>query len=199
MNTTSRKARELLELAGWKDLDDDGICERAEGAQIIDLEVSLLIPLNKENTYRHDVAENIQSQLAECGIVLTIDEAQSAGDYQQRLQGGSFELALCSFYLDDYPDLSFMIGTDGTQNYGDFSDATLDGLLADCKSALDEESMAEAFIAMEERFIETVPQIGLYFRTNALLYDNSITISDNIRDLNLYTTLPQWYLYVKKR
>ena len=192
-----QKARELLELAGWKDRDNDGICESVEGAQITDLEVSLLIPLNKENTYRHDVAENIQSQLLECGIVINIVEAQSAEDYRQRLQSGNFELALCSFYLDDYPDVSFMIGTGGAQNYGAFSDATMDELLANCKSALKEETMVEAFSAMEQRFIETVPQIGLYFKTNALLYDVSITISDDIRDLNLYTTLPQWYLYVK--
>jgi hypothetical protein len=73
----------------------------------------------------------------------------------------------------------------------------MDGLLTSCASALDETAMAAAFKAMEQRFIETVPQIGLYFKTNALLYDSSMAIADDIRDLNVYTTLPQWYLYVK--
>jgi ABC-type transport system substrate-binding protein len=166
----------------------------------VDLEVELLIPLNKESTYRHDVAENIRAQLLQCGITVNIVEAETAenaNDYLQRLQSGNFELALCSFYLDDYPDISYLVGTGGRQNYGGFSDATLDELLASCNSALDENAMMAAYAAMEQRFIETVPQIGLYFKTNALLYDTAIAISKNIRDLNLYTTLPQWYLYVK--
>ncbi len=190
------KARELLELSGWKDRDNNGICEKVEGTDIAELEIELLIPLNNENTYRHDVAENIRTQLSKCGINITINEAAKP-EYTQRLESGDFELALCSFYLNDYPDISFLVGTDGVQNFGNFSDEGLDSLLASCRAALNETSMAEAFSAMEQRFIETVPQIGLYYRTNALLYDNSINISDDIRDLNIYTTIPQWYLYTK--
>lgn len=191
-----QKARELLELAGWKDRNNDGICDKVDGTQVIDLQVELLIPLNKENTYRYDVAENVKSQLAACGITVNIAEVEAA-DYTQRLQSGNFELALCSFYLDDYPNISFLVGTNGSRNYGKFSDAALDQLLSTCNSALDEQSRADAFTAMEQRFIETVPQIGLYFKTNALIYDVSIAISDNIRDMNIYTTIPQWYLYIK--
>ena len=191
-----QKSRELLELAGWKDRDNDGICEKVDGTQVTDLEVELLIPLNKENTYRHDVAENIKTQLAACGITVNIAEVKIE-DYTQRLESGNFELALCSFYLDDYPDISFLIGTNGSRNFGRFSDPALDELLIACKTALNEQSMTEAFTTMEQRFIETVPQIGLYFKTNALIYDSSIAISDNIRDLNLFTSIPKWYLYVK--
>lgn len=195
-----QKARELLELAGWKDRNNDGICERVEGTQIINLQIELLIPLNKENTYRHDVAENIKSQLAASGIIVNIVEVSAdpdSNEYLQRLQSGNFDLALCSFYMDKYPDISFMVGTGGNQNYGQFSDTALDQMLTSCKSALTEQAMMEAYSAMEQRFIETVPQIGLYFKTNALIYDNAIAVSGDLRDLNLYTTIPQWYRYVK--
>ncbi len=191
-----QKARELLEAAGWKDRNGDGLCEQVDGTQVTNLEIVLLIPLIQENTYRHDVAENIKSQLAEIGITVNITEVE-ATEYKQRLEDGYFDLALCSFYLDDYPDISFLIGTGGSKNYGSFSDGTLDGLMEECLKALDETSMAKAFQAMEQRFIETVPQIGLYFRTNALLYDTSIAIAGDMRDLNLFTTLPQWYLFIK--
>ena len=191
------KARELLELAGWKDRDNDGICEKVDGTSITELEISLLIPENKENTYRHDVAENIQSQLLECGIKVTIDEVDQT-TYPQMLESGNFDLALCSFYLDEYPDISFLVGTGGAKNYGGFSDSELDQLLGACTSALSETAMSEAFAAMEQRFVAVMPQIGLYFKTNALLYDSSvIAIKGVVRDLNIYTTLPQWYMYVK--
>jgi len=190
------KARELLEIVGWKDRDNDGISEMVDGTTITDLQINLLIPATKENTYRHDVAENIKSQLAECGIFVNIVE-QDESAYVQSLEAGNFDLALCSFYLDQYPDISFLVGTDGAKNYGGFSDTELDGLLGACISALDEASLKTAYTAMEQRFIETMPQIGLYFKTNALLYDSSIAVTGSIRDLNIYTMMPEWYLYVK--
>ncbi len=190
------KARELLELSSWKDRDNDGICEKVNGTEILELGLELLIPVDNDSTYKHDVAENIKTQLSKCGINVTVAEV-SAAEYTQRLGSGNFDIALCSYYLDDYPDISFLVGTGGEKNYGAFSDETLDQLLANCTSSLSETEMADAFTAMEQRFLEAVPQIGLYFKTNALLYDNEITISGNIRDLNIYTTIPGWYLYTK--
>ncbi|MGI5849837.1 MAG: peptide ABC transporter substrate-binding protein [Christensenellales bacterium] len=195
-----QKALSLFEEAGWKDRNDDGILERVEENQPIDLTIDLLIPLNKEDTYRLDVAENIASQLLECGIKVNIIEKpteESLNEYKQSLINRDFDLAFCSLYLDQNPDITFMIGTGESANYGGFSDADIDILLKNCKASLSEDDMKQAYLALEKRFIETMPQISLYFKTNALIYDASINIPDAIRDMNIYTTIPEWYLYVK--
>lgn len=193
-----QKATELLEQSGWKDRDDDGILEKVEGTDIYDLKFELLIPLNKDDTYRLDVAENIVYQLKKCGMDVEVVEKPSE-EYTTRLENGFFDIALCSFYLDQNPNVEFMIGTDGAANYGNFADAELDGLLQNCKLALDDEQIATAFLAMENHFIQQAPQISLYFKTNALIFQTSINISDNLRDMNIYTTIPDWYLFVTEQ
>ena len=111
---------------------------------------------------------------------------------------GDFDLALCSFYLDNNPDVSFMLQTDAEFNYGGYTDPQMDVLLAACKQALDDESMITAYAAFEDLFVQQAPQIGLYFRTNALLYSADITVSESLRDMMLFTTIPQWYLFTEQ-
>ena len=191
-----QKAQTLLEEAGWRDRDDDGMLEATtDGADIFEMTIKLLV-LKEDDTYRIDVAENIAAQLKECGIDVEIDP-QEAGSYKTKLESGSFDLALCSFYLDQNPDISFMIKTDSSTNYGGFSDEGMDLLLSNCRAALDAESMRDAYLSMENYFIETIPQISLYFRTNALIYDVDITVDTDIRDLNIFNTIPRWYIYTE--
>jgi peptide/nickel transport system substrate-binding protein len=115
--------------------------------------------------------------------------------YKQALDTGAFQLALCSFYLDINPDITPLVGTGGHLNYGKFSDTETDALLAACKAATDTETMKAAYLALETRFLATMPQIGLYFRTNSLLYKAEIHITSGMRERNLFWTIPSWYLY----
>lgn len=190
-----QKALELLEQSGWKQLDDDIFVERVIDNQIQELSFELLF--DKKETYRNDVAENIANQLRLCGMDVRLVDLEST-EFASRIQTGNFDLALCSFYMDINPDISAMVGTGGTVNYGQFSDIELDGLLHNCHTALDEDSMKQAYTQMEDRFLMLMPQIGLYYRTNALLYRAKLNISTKLRDRNLLHTLPHWYLFVEE-
>jgi len=191
-----QKAVALLGELGWKDRDDDGIAEKVDGMSVTELRFELLVLADEDDTYRHDVAENMVMQLAECGIDLVV--AEEAPDvYMARLKNKQFNMALCSYYLSEDPDITFMIGTEGPLNYGGFSDPTMDTLLKNCATALDEDTMIEAYIEMETRFYETLPQISLYYRTNALIYKTSVTVSPDIIDMNIFTTIPDWYIYTE--
>jgi len=192
-----QKAKDLLAIAGWKDLDEDGVAEKVEGDNISELTIQLMIPANTEETYRTDVAQNIQTQLLECGIKVEIVEKEPA-EYKTRLEAQSFDLALCTFYMDINPDITSLVGTGGSLNFGGFSDPMMDGLLTNCATALSEEALKEAYSSMEDQFLAQMPQIGLYYRTNALLYNATLNIADNFRDRNLFSTIPQWYIFVEE-
>ena len=192
-----QKAISLLEESGWKNRDADPVFEYVENSLLSDLEINLLIYKNNEDTYRRDVADNIAEQLLNCGISVIIDEV-SYTEYVRRLTSLDFDIALCSFYLDKNPDPTFMIGTGGSANYGGFADSNMDQLLLACKTATNDETMTAAYIEMENYFVEQIPQIGLYFRTNSLIYDSTITISSAMRDLSVYTTIPKWYLFTEE-
>ena len=71
----------------------------------------------------------------------------------------------------------------------------MDALLAACKAATDTGPMKAGYLALEERFLATMPHIGLYFRTNSLLYKADINIASGMRDRNLFWAIPSWYLY----
>lgn len=187
----------LLEQAGWTDRDDDGIRESVNGTQITDLKIQLLIPLNREDTYRRDVADNIAGQLRQCGIDVEVVQ-KPYSEYESSLTSGSFELALCSFYIDQNPDVSFMLSSAGSANYGKFSDEGFDTLIKNCSLALNEDGMKQAYAAMEAAFMENLPQISLYFRTNALMYNASINIAGGLRDMDIFNNIPAWYLFVKQ-
>ena len=159
-------------------------------------QIDLLIYENDEDTYRRDVAENITAQLINAGIVVNIIEVPY-DVYLTRLADMDFDLVLCSFYLDQNPDPTFILGTGGSANFGGFSDPNMDLLLQNCKIATNDEDLAAAYLALEDYFIEQAPHIGLYFRTNSLIYDTSITIEGELRDLSVYTSLPNWYLFVE--
>lgn len=192
-----QKAIELLDEAGWKNRDNDPVFESVENANLNDLQIKLLIYKNSEDTYRRDVADNIVSQLINCGIEVVIEEV-SYDVYKSRLESGNFELALCSYYLDSNPDPGFMIGTNGTANYGSYSDTMMDQLLLNCRTTTNDEDMADAYLDLENYFVEQIPHLGLYFRTHSIIYDSEITIESGLRDLSIYTTIPKWYLFIEE-
>lgn len=189
-----QKAVELLELSGYKRIGSYPIAKRTEGDQTYDLKFELLISRN--DPYRRVVAENIAAQLLQCGMDVRIVEVES-DEHKRRLAAGNFDIALCTFYLDINPDITCLVGSGGDINYGRFSDAELDSLLLDCRRALDEPSMKQAYTKMEDRFLAVMPHIGLYYKTNALLYDSNINISERFRDRNVFSKIPQWYMYIE--
>ncbi|MFA5675796.1 MAG: ABC transporter substrate-binding protein [Christensenellales bacterium] len=189
-----QKAIELLELSGYKRAGSYPIAKRTEGDQTYDLSFELLICSNEP--YCRVVAENIAAQLLQCGMDVKIVEAD-AKEHKSRLAAGNFDIALCSFYLDINPDISYLVGSGGDINYGKFSDGELDSLLDNCRRAPDEPSIKQAYSDMEDRFLAVMPHIGLYYKTNALLYDSDINISEKFRDRNVFLKIPQWYLYVE--
>ncbi len=189
-----QKATELLELSGYKKIITSPFAQKIEGDQKYDLSFELLI--SNSESYRRVVAENIVAQLSQCGMDVKIIEVDD-DEHKRRLSSGNFDIALCSFYLDVNPDIDCLIGTGGDINYGRFSDEEIDSLLINCRQALDESSMKQAYTMMEDRFLAVMPHIGLYYKTNALLYDSDINISEKFRDRNVFSMIPRWYLYVE--
>lgn len=192
-----QKAIDLLGEAGWKNRDNDPVFESVDGANLTDLTIELLIYKNSEDTYRRDVADNIVAQLINCGIEVVIEEV-SYEVYLNRLETGNFELALCSYYLDKNPDPGFMIGSGGAANFGGYTDTMMDQLLQNCRTATNDEDMADAYLDLENYFVEQIPHLGLYFRTHSIIYDSKVTIESGLRDLSIYTTIPKWYLFIEE-
>jgi len=192
------QAKTLLADAGWKDIDNDGILEnRLRGNQ--ELKLTLLVNENTDVNARRDAANLIAEQLAELGIVITVETAAFSiadddSDYLTRLQNGDFDLALAGFNLSRSGDIRPYIASDGEYNYGSFYDATLTGLTKALVNAVDEKSYRDAAGAMQLEFVNQLPCIMLYFRYNSIVYSNDIMGVGAIREPDIFRNVESWYM-----
>lgn len=179
------QALELLGQAGYR-------TSEAEDAPGRTLQVQLIVPDSLGSTYKREAARAIVKQLAEVCIEVEIEEL-SEEEYLKALEAGDFDLAYCSYYLSEVPNLAFMFDTNGTGNYGHVDDRELEEAIDACGKALTEEEIIAAYATLQERLSATLPQIGLYFRMNSIICDEGIHGIADVRQNAIFTTISRWF------
>lgn len=179
-----KTARELLQKAGYKSSEDD-----PAGNQ---LTLSLIVPDDREVPYRVEAAKAIAKQLKEVGIVVNV-EPLSQEDYMGRLQAKNFELAFCSFYMDEDPNIAFMFDQGGSGNFGGVSSAEISSAISTARNAFKEEDVKKAYSELQKQLSERVPQIGLYFRMNSAVCNDLLKDVTGMRQGNVFANINNWY------
>lgn len=177
-----KQALELLEQAGYR--------TSAEGDNV--LRIQLIVPDTLGSTYKREAARAIVKQLEEVFIEVEIEEL-SETDYMEALEGGEFDLAYCSYYLTEVPNLSFMFDTNGIGNYGHVNDPELEEAIRACGQALTESEIIDAYAVLQRRLAETLPQIGLYFRMNSIICDVGIHGIGDVRQNAVFSDVSRWF------
>ena len=128
------KAKQLLDEAGYKDTDGDGIREK-EGKKL-----SLQLILNSAYESDSVVAAAMQSQLKEIGVELELTSYEDLTDHQK---SGNYDLALTSINTGITGDpqyiLDFYFKTGAEWNVGGYSNPKLDELIDRLHSEFDVE------------------------------------------------------------
>ncbi len=150
------KARALLAEAGYKDTNGDGIVEKDGKPLTIDI-VSA-----QERPGLPPMAEAIGSSLRKVGIDAKVEIMASAAS-TDRQKAGSFDLVMSPSNIAMVPDPSYIMEqwymTDGYQNYGKYSNKTLDAEIQAAKELTD----------LNERYAR-------FNRIEEFVYDEQITI-----------------------
>ena len=191
-----REAIRIIEEMGYTHFDEDGFRakENDETGELETLVIKLTYPKEIEDSYKQNIASLIEEQLEDMGMRIDLTEL-SIADYTKRIEAGNFDLALVSFYIDRNPDPRFMIhSTKQTSNYGYYKDEFMDIALEDCATTLDEEDRRKAYSRVQDMFLKQLPQISLYFRTNSLIFDDSIKGVTNYRSLDIFNEIQSWYV-----
>lgn len=155
------------------------------------LNITLIVPTEIGEEYRVEAAREIVKQLADVGIVCTLEEL-SSDEYFSRLENGNYTLAYASYYLDQNMDISFLFQPDGEDNYGHVSSTDLMDAISTCNQAVTETEMIDAYAVLEQYFMEKVPQIGLYFRMNSIVADTSVTGITGVFENRIYAKVSEW-------
>lgn len=177
-------ARELLHNAGYKTSMED-----AEGSPLV---FSLIVPDDRETPYRVEAAKAIAKQLKEVGITVNV-EPLSQEDYVNRLQTRNFDLAFCSFYMDEDPDIAFLFDPGGSGNFGGVNSTEISNAISAARSAFREEDVQKSYSELQRQLTERVPQIGLYFRMNSAVCNDLLKDIKGMRQGQVFSHINEWY------
>jgi oligopeptide transport system substrate-binding protein len=135
------------------------------------------------------VAEAIQQMWKqELGITIRLHN-QEWKVYLDSRQKGDFDIARAAWigdYLDPYTFLGLGISDSGN-NHSGWKDAPFDQLLTQATQTLDNDERFELFQKAEDRLIEAMPFIPIYFYVRSLLIDSSVQgWHSNILDYHPY-------------
>lgn len=141
------KAKALLSEAGYKDTNGDGIVEKDGKPLTIDI-VSA-----QERPGLPPMAEAIGASLRKIGIDAKVEIMASAAS-TDRQKAGSFDLVMSPSNIAMVPDPSYIMEqwymTNGYQNYGKYSNKTLDAEIQSAKELTDLKERYARFNAIEE-------------------------------------------------
>lgn len=195
-----RKARELLEEAGWFDDDGDGVRERG------DLKLEFTLVTNEDAPTRVRMIEEISKQLARVGIRAVpqaVDWEELVG---QHLRLRRFDAVLSGWQSlppdpDPYPYWHSSQVNEKGLNFANYISEEADALLAEARRTTDPNYRWSLYRRFQELFAEDVPSILLYQPVYTYAVDKSVLgvqIGPMITSADRFRTLAEWHLSVRR-
>lgn len=191
-------ARALLDEAGWVDRDGDGVRENAEGEPL-----SISIKYNTGNQQRQDIAEIMQSQLADVGIDVQPQVVEWATLLQDintpevRNFDGVVMGWVVEFKLDD-TDLFHSDRIDQPYAWAGTDNLEIDRLLDELSRTVDRDEARELWVEYQNTVIEEQPYTFFYFP------DRLIGATDRMENVEMdargvWLNAREWYIDPESR
>lgn len=184
-------ALELLEEAGWKDEDEDGIAERIVNGKKQKLEFELLV--NMSNTKRYQAALQIEKNLKDIGIaVKLVNVAWSV--LEKQVMKKQFDAAVMGWKLAPNPNLKFMFSGSEIKsgyNFVSYSNPEFDEILSKAHSQVPERE--ESLQKAQEILSQELPYLFLYSPNDLWAISGRIK-GFRPNPVNLYDSIHEWWI-----
>lgn len=181
-------ARRMLDSAGWRDADGDGIRER-NGRP---LRFSLLVP--SVSATRRQIAVVLQEQLRQVGADVQVDALEPAA-LQPRVTQGKFDAFIHVWVVDASPSSIGQAwgGRDLEQssNFGWYENPRVDSLIDLAVAATDRERAKGAYRQVYETIVQDAPAIFLWEPRTFAMVHKRIRF-DRLRGDAWWTGIPSW-------
>ena len=180
------KAKALLEEAGWRDPDGDGMRNTVLDGKPRNLNLQLYVYEDSDNNVRVETANMIADMLGKIGIYVNVNTT-TFEDVASRLLNGKCDMALASYQMDLVPDPGFMLmsGNTSVGNFSRYRNEDMDSLFKTLRTKIDPNVFAQALSAIQQKFIDDVPFICLFYRSGAVLTRKMYTTARDVRELEL--------------
>ncbi|EOC99848.1 peptide ABC transporter substrate-binding protein [Caldisalinibacter kiritimatiensis] len=199
------KARDILEEAGWSDIDEDGIYEDVNGK-----ELTLNLLTNSYNRLRKATADMIADNLTEVGIKVIKDYDSSNKEnltqdmintqwenVQTKIANGDFDIVLTGWNLSYIPDLSFAFHSSQIEygtNFIKYNNELMDKKLIEAFKAPSRNEKKSVYKEIQSILLEDLPYISLFFQESAILVNDKIHGEIQPKSFNIYYNIEEWFI-----
>lgn len=162
-------ARELLNQAGWEDLNNDGILEKEINGKIVPLKLSM--KYNSGNDVREKICIFLKENAKKVGIEIEI-EAREWSVYLDECTNHDFDMYVLGWVqeavLDDPKQLFHTEAYNGGSNYPGFGNAYTDNLIDELRQEMDDDKRGLMMAELQAIVHDEVPYIFLFTPDNLL-------------------------------
>ncbi|MFQ5599541.1 MAG: ABC transporter substrate-binding protein [Candidatus Krumholzibacteriia bacterium] len=183
-----RGARRLLDDAGWRDTDHDGVRDR-RGAR---LDFHILV--SADAPVRLGAAEAIARDLSRVGMHAQV-RVVPLREFVPRLQGGRFESFMGRWYPDLDADLEPVWHSASTDrfNYGGYASATVDSLLVRLRHEDPGVARKRLFADLQRRVYDDQPYLFLFHVPRFVVFSARVR-GARPTVVSAFRNLPEWWI-----
>jgi len=167
-----KKAKELLDKAGYPDPDGDGPKKRFE-----------LVYKTSNNKERIDIAQMIAHQLGQVGIGVRVEPFEW-GKFYGDVKNGNFQMYSLTWSMLTEPDMFYDVCHSSQWapkgvNRNRYKNDTVDELVSKARVTMDREKRKELYAKVQEIVLDELPYVPLWYEKNVVVY------RDDLKDVKL--------------
>lgn len=182
-NYNTNKSKEILEQSGWE-LKGGNWQKINDGTRA---RINLVV--NENNPSRVAVAQEIEKQLGDFGIIVNLIKAND-DQYQRYLENKNYDMILTGKYTGLSPDLTSYLGEG---NLSDFKDAEVTEILRQIADLTDNsEELGMKYRRVLKLVEEEKPYISLYFSRNTVIYTQDLQGDISPNYYNIFNNIEDW-------
>jgi peptide/nickel transport system substrate-binding protein len=198
-----QRAAELLDEAGWQDLDKDGI--REKGADTL----AFTLLTNTDDPTRARIAQQLADDWAEIGVAAEVSLVPAPSLVQDYLRPREFDVVLAAITdLPADPDpYNFWHSTqtpdqaEAGQNYSGWENSDADDLLQQARRTTDLAQRADMYAQFQRLFMEDVPAAILYYPVYSYGIDQrlrGVQLAPLLAASDRFRNISQWYINTRR-
>ncbi len=197
------QAERLLDQAGWKDTNNDGVRERG------DARLAFTLAVNSDDPTRARVAQQLADDWAKIGAEVEVQLASRSELVQDMLRPRDFDAVLFGvaplpadpdpyalWHSTQTPDKS-----EAGQNYSGWENSEADDLLQQARRTTDPARRAELYRQFQMLFMEDVPGAILYYPVYTYGVDDrlhGVQLSPLLDGSDRFRNISQWYINTRR-
>ena len=153
-------AQQLLDEAGWRDSDGDGVRDK-------DGKALAFVLLVKDDTMHKQIGERVGADWAQIGVRAQVTPVSFSGMVADFLMPRSYEAVLTDWDQvgdpDPYPQWHSSQISGGGQNYSGWQNPEADKLMEDARATTDENQRRALYQQIQAIFAEELPALPVFY------------------------------------